>query len=194
MKAKQKRCRADGCGKLFTPYTSLTKCCSITCALQYNQDNPKEVKTFIQTQQAKQDKEQLKQMKFNITKLSTFESIAKKVFQHWVRLRDRDHPCISCNAFSTPQWDGGHYLKAEIYSGVIFYPMNVNKQCCHCNDHLQGNVIEYRKGMIKKYGEEELLKLEAKGNELRYYKYSREELIEITNKYKLKIKNKDFNN
>jgi hypothetical protein len=30
--------------------------------------------------------------------------------------------CISCGGNEKDLWDGGHFLKAEIYSGVIFNP------------------------------------------------------------------------
>ena len=54
---------------------------------------------------------------------------AKKVFQKWIRLRDKDKPCISCGTISSSVWDGGHFKKAELYSGVIFHEHNVNIQC-----------------------------------------------------------------
>ena len=191
MKPKQKFCVICG-GKL---YRTTAKVCSVTCSLQYNLDNPEKVKTFIQTQQAKQDKEQLKQMKFNITKLSVFESMAKKVFQHWVRLRDADLPCISCGCFHCDEWAGGHWWAAGQYSGLMFHPWNCNKQCnVHCNKFLSGNSNNYRIGLVKKIGEENVKWIEENKDRLRKQEYSREELIEITKKYKLKIKNKDFNN
>ena len=175
---KQYPCKFKPCGKMFTKYKSTDKHCSRPCYLA----------DFAQ----KELNKNIAEMKMNVIKLSTLKSLAKKQVQKWVRLRDKDLPCISCGTNYTQQWDGGHYLKAEIYSGVIFHTKNINKQCCNCNDHLQGNIIEYRKGMIKKYGEATVLELEELGNKIRKYTWTREELISITETYKLKIKNGDF--
>jgi hypothetical protein len=77
----------------------------------------------------------------------------------------------------------------------MFHPWNCNKQCnVHCNKFLSGNSNNYRIGLVKKIGEENVKWIEENKDRLRKQEYSREELIEITKKYKLKIKNKDFNN
>jgi hypothetical protein len=51
---------------------------------------------------------------------------------------------------------------------------------------LSGNLIEYRKGLINKIGEEQLTLLELEANKTR--KFTIEELKEIINTYKQKIK------
>lgn len=127
-------------------------------------------------------------MKKETQSLNDLRAIARTVFQSWVRLRDENLACISCEKTVTQQLDGGHYLKAEIYTGLIFDEINCNKQCCNCNDHLQGNVIEYRKGMIKKYSEDQVNALELKSDLSRVYKFSRYEFQEIISKYREKIK------
>lgn len=78
---------------------------------------------------------------------------AKDTFQAWCRKRDEDDPCISCGTYNA-KFDGGHYYKAELYSSLLFDERNVNKQCAYCNGHLAGNLIQYRFGLIKKYGQE----------------------------------------
>ena len=118
---------------------------------------------------------------------------ARKVFQQWVRVRDSNLQCVCCGKDSET-WDGGHFYKAELYSGVIFNPINVNKQSVYCNQHLHGNEGEYRKGLIKKYGAEAVLNLDQLAKDTRNKKWSREELNDIKLKYKLKLKNNDFEN
>ena len=83
--------------------------------------------------------------------LSQYEAEAKKSFQKYVRMRDKGLPCISCGIFETELWDGGHYKKAEIYSGVIFNTHNCHKQCRKCNRFLNGNELMYRQGLIQRY-------------------------------------------
>jgi len=51
---------------------------------------------------------------------------------------------------------------------------------------LSGNLINYRANLIKKIGEDELIKLEAEANETR--KFTIQELKEIIETYKKKVK------
>ena len=118
--------------------------------------------------------------------MSTVQRInkAKQVFQKWIRKRDKDDPCISCGTVSSDLWDGGHYLKAEIYTGVIFNEMNVHKQCRKCNRFLGGNEAQYRIALCLKYGESKVAELEKLANETRQYRWSSEELKKIIDIYK----------
>jgi hypothetical protein len=49
---------------------------------------------------------------------------------------------------------------------------------------LSGNLIQYRMGLVRKYGEKIVKELE-KQSEVRTYKWSRTELEEIITKYKI---------
>ena len=121
--------------------------------------------------------------------LSDFEKEAKKVFQRFIRIRDKDFPCISCNNSKTNDWSGGHFFSAGMYSGYIFDERNCHKQCnTHCNKFLSGNLLEYRKGLILRYGLSFVEELESISDSKRDYKYTKEELLSIKNKYLLKIK------
>ncbi len=84
---------------------------------------------------------------------------AKDEFQKWIRIRDKDLPCISCGKFITEdgldmKWDGGHFYKSELYTSLMFDEGNCHKQCSYCNDHLSGNLIEYRDRLLIKIGQE----------------------------------------
>lgn len=88
-----------------------------------------------------------------------------KIFSEYIRLRDADWNgyayCISCG--KTAFWkdlDAGHFISKN--SGDYFYFLedNVNAQCPHCNRFLHGNLLNYRRGLICKIGEEEVDKLE----------------------------------
>jgi len=104
---------------------------------------------------------------------------ARRPFQKWIRKRDENEPCISCGTTNSDLWDAGHYFKAELYSGLIFQEINVNKQCRKCNRYLDGNEANYRIGLVKKYGAEVVRQFEKNANQFRKYKYSKAELIEI---------------
>lgn len=120
--------------------------------------------------------------------LGQYESEAKTAFQKYIRTRDTELGCISCDNSKTDLWDGGHWKKAEIYSGLIFDERNCHKQCRKCNRYLSGNESEYRLRLVNRFGEDWVNKLEADANETRQRKYTKEELIDIKKHYKQKIK------
>ncbi len=113
---------------------------------------------------------------------------ARVPFQKWIRQRDINDGCISCSSLNVKLWHGGHYFKAELYSGLIFNEINVNKQCEKCNTYGGGNESGYRIGLVKKYGEDAFKQLESIADQNRSYKFTREEIKEIKKKYQLKLK------
>lgn len=179
-KTKQKKCKY--CLDKFTPKYSTEPCWKYNCRMRLLSDKREK----IYNASIKRAKE---------GRLTYVQRVAKvkAVFQAWIRSRDAELNCISCNATtSNPHWHGGHYKKAETYSGVIFNEFNVNKQCHKCNVHNNGNELNYRIGLIAKIGIEDVLGIEQLAQETRFKKYSDLELIEIKEKYKAKIK--DFIN
>ena len=102
---------------------------------------------------------------------------AQKVFNTFIRDRDRDFGCISCGANVD---HAGHYLSQGHHSLTRFNEVNTNGQCLRCNNFLHGNLIEYRKGLVKKYGEQKVLMLE---NTKGVKKWSTSELEAIIQTY-----------
>lgn len=119
--------------------------------------------------------------------LSQLENEAKKPFQKYIRLRDADLPCISCGTHKASIFDGGHFYKAEIYSGLIFNEDNCHKQCRKCNSFLGGNENNYRLGLIDRYGENFVLNLDRLAISQRDFKYERQDLIRIKKYYQKQI-------
>lgn len=113
--------------------------------------------------------------------------LTQKVFNTFIRLRDRHEPCISCGTRNSVKYDAGHYWAAGNYTYLRFNELNVHKQCSNkCNKHLSGNLTEYRFGLIRKIGEAEVLKLDEQRHML--FKISIPELKEMIIIYKEKIK------
>ena len=167
------------CGKKFTPFNSLNKVCGFSCAIELGKIKPvKPAYKRVASELKREAKEKLESYPKRLQK-------AKKVFQSWIRKRDKNQPCISCGTTLSKQWDGGHYLKAELYSGVIFDERNVNKQCVSCNKYKDGNVTAYRQQLVKKIGTKAVEDLEQLANKTRFKKWSSNELEEIKRKYKL---------
>lgn len=145
----------------------------------------------VEKDKKKEEVKARKKQKESMKSIQKLIQEARKPFQKWIRLRDINDACISCGSIDSDIWDAGHYFKAEIYSGLIFDERNVHKQCRKCNTYLNGNEGEYRKRLIEKFGQEWMDQLDEDANRLRSYKYSKEELIEIKNKYLTKLKNHD---
>lgn len=105
-----------------------------------------------------------------------------KEFSLFIRLRDcmpnGYFRCISCNQIKPyEQADCGHYINRQ-HMNTRFDEMNCNAQCRHCNRFMEGNIQNYRKRLISKYGEQRLILLEAKQSITRKYSdFEYEQLI-----------------
>ena len=77
------------------------------------------------------------------------------IVNKYVRLRDRNEGCISCDKPSTwgGQWHCSHYFSRGHSSSLRFNLWNMHKSCSVCNSHLSGNIGEYTPRIISKIGE-----------------------------------------
>lgn len=88
-------------------------------------------------------------------------NIFQKVFNTYIRTRDKNSHCISCETpLSNRKFDAGHYRSVGSNPQLRFNEENVWGQCVPCNRDKHGNLIEYRKGLIKKIGVEKVEYLE----------------------------------
>lgn len=186
---KQKTCKI--CKEKFVPKFSTLEpvCQKYDCKVQFAMETHAKQKASKE-KKAKQDNSKEKAiLKEKLKTLSEYEAEAKKSFQHWIRLRDKDLPCISCNNPKPADWCGSHYFSAGVYSGLMFDERNCNGACnTYCNKYLSGNLLEYRKGLVKRYGLGFVEKLESEADEKRNYKYTKSELIAKKMQYDIKIK------
>ena len=107
---------------------------------------------------------------------------AQCAFNKWIRERDRNNGCISCGS----QIDhAGHYYSQGHHSALRYNEMNTAGQCLRCNNFLHGNLINYRKGLVKRYGESKVLMLENSADIHATKKWARFELEAIIKEYKL---------
>lgn len=178
-KAKTKKCRT--CKNEFTPFRSTAVVCSWECA-------SKEAAKQQEEKEKKEQKAFKEKLRESTKTLGQYEADAKKAIQKWIRMRDKDQPCISCGTYTAELFDGGHYFKAELFSGLIFDERNIHKQCRQCNFRLNGNEIQYRIGLVKRYGEDFVKQLEEDSNKKRDHKYTKNELIAKKLQYEIKIK------
>jgi len=86
---------------------------------------------------------------------------AQAEFNKFIRLRDADQPCISCGRFHSGQYHAGHYLTVGAKPELRFDEDNCHKQCAPCNNHLSGNLVNYRINLEKRIGIERVERLEG---------------------------------
>lgn len=110
---------------------------------------------------------------------------AQTAFNAYIRARDDNDPCISCQRHHTGQYHAGHYRSVGAHPELRFEELNNHKQCAPCNNHLSGNITDYRINLIKKIGLEKVEWIEGPHEPK---KYTCTELKEIELKYKEKIK------
>lgn len=147
---KPKKCAV--CGGEFVPYRSTQKVCSTTCAISLGKSN-------VQKQNAKAWRKEKKIRKEKLKTQSDWQQDLQKVFNEFIRLSQKGNTCISC---SNPNpTDAGHYRSVGAHPELRFEEKNVNLQCRKCNGYWGGNLIEYRKGLLNKYGVEVVKWLEG---------------------------------
>jgi len=162
----------------FKQFKSTEKVCSLKCAIEHAKNVSKEVKAKEWNKTKKIKKESLKTKQDYIKELQV-------VFNRFIRLRDKDYPCISCGKKLGAKYDAGHYRSAGGNPELRFEENNVHAQCVYCNQHLHGNLINYRLGLIDRYGLAVVDWLEI-NHEPKHY--SIEELKKLKEYYKEQIK------
>ena len=157
--------------------------------IRFNQKyclNEECVRVWVESEKTKQWKKTKAKMKNDLLTIQDYIKLAQQTFNKYINLRDKKLPCISCGKPITGRVNASHYFNANNHWNVRFNEFNVHSSCITCNQYLSGNLIEYRKGLINKIGEEQLTLLELEANKTR--KFTIEELKEIINTYKKKIK------
>jgi hypothetical protein len=169
-----KKCK--NCKEIFVPINFNQKYCfSKEC-----------LKVWIETTNEKEWNKKKVQLKNNLKTNQELMKLAQVYFNKYIRFRDHGQNCISCNKEAKKE-NAGHYFSQGGHSAIRFDEDNVHLQCEHCNTYLSGNLLNYQIGIQKRIGVERLLELQAKAHLEK--KWSKEELNEIIEIYKNKVKN-----
>jgi len=120
------------------------------------------------------------------------------VFSQYIRLRDclattgsKEYgECFTCpNQFEFNQLQAGHFVPK--HSGNYFSERGVHAQCRICNlygrdGQAAGMPHEYRRQMVKLYGEKVTMELEEEARQIKKYTISDLEALEASLKEKIK--------
>ena len=174
---KDKICR--NCKESFKPYRPLQCVCSFECSIELTNEREKKRKQKVWRKEKKQRNEALKTNQDYVKELQV-------IFNKFIRLRDKDKGCISCNKPLIGKYDAGHFYSTGSYPELRFNEDNVHGQCVHCNQHKHGNLLAYNSYIYDRIGDNRVTKLNMlKGTP---NKPTIPELKELKVIYKAKIK------
>jgi hypothetical protein len=174
-KLKPKRCK--GCGDSFIPQNGFVKCCSPSCAFVY-------ARTERVRKAKQQAAKELREGRARLMTRSEHLNKAQEQFNRWIRMRDFDLPCISCQRNDpTTKKNAGHFLSVASHPEYRFHPDNCHLQCEHCNSWKSGAQQAYRPRLIDKIGLERVEALE--NGKYSPLKLQIPEILELKDKYRL---------
>jgi len=173
-KLKFKKCKA--CGDEFQVFRSMQKVCSGKCGIEL--DRQKKAKAADKEHRQAKKRLRDEDRSFQIKK-------TQALFNKYIRVRDRNRPCISCARHHSGQYHAGHYRTVGANPELRFNEDNCHKQCSACNNHLSGNIVNYRINLIHKISAEGVEELEGPHEPK---KYTIEQLKELQKHYSELIK------
>ncbi|MGY2184673.1 recombination protein NinG [Pseudomonas sp. SDO5591_S426] len=185
---KQKSCKA--CGSKFRPSLSTQKACSVKCALDLAKQpaNQQVARKAIDQRERREIKVRKEKLKSRAEHLRE----AQAAVNEYVRLRDAQLPCISCDSMPSDndlmtgsRWDAGHYRSVGACPELRFEPLNIHRQCVKCNRNLSGNAVEYRIRLVQRIGAEKVAWIEGPHAAR---KYTIEEIKAIKAEYRSKTR------
>ena len=180
---KPKRCKQ--CGKDFIPMRSTAVACSYSCATEWVKSRNQKLKEQKTKLEAKIERQLTKERKEKLKTLRDWKKDVQTWCNKYIRLRDANEPCISCGRHHQGQYHAGHFLSVGAHPELRYEERNIYKQCAPCNNHLSGNLINYRKRLIELKGQDEVDWLEGPHEPL---KLSIDDCKSLINMFKNKIK------
>lgn len=177
---KPKTCQS--CKAKFTPVRPLQRVCGPMCAIENSRQ-------LTAKKVAKQEQADRKATREKLDALRTkpqLVKLAQTAFNAFIRARDSGKPCICCGKPLTDGGigggvDAGHYRSVGSAPHLRFDETNCHAQSKYCNQHLAGNHVAYRQGLIERIGLRNVELLEADQTPRRYTK---EALQEIARHYR----------
>lgn len=131
------------CKEVFQKKQPLQFVCSPLCAVAYSKK-----------QKTNKINKETRELKKSLLTHKDYIKMLQVVFNTFIRTRDRDEKCISCDTMKEVQYAAGHFW-ATTYQYLRFNEDNVHKQCNkNCNMMKSGNLLEYRPRLVKRIGSE----------------------------------------
>ena len=140
--------------------------CSMPCVVEHG----KKLAPFTVE---KRKKESDTRLRLELKTASQWRVEAQIAFNTYVRYRDRDLPCISCEVSGAHKgvggyWDAGHYRSRGAARHLSFNLWNCHRQCSRCNRYLGGNICAYRLKLIPRISLAKVVLLENNNDIVRH--------------------------
>jgi hypothetical protein len=128
-------------------------------------------------------------MKRKAKSLPALKKSLQEVFNKFIRMRDFNKPCISCGGSGILQ--AGHFYSVRMYDGLRFNEDNVHGECCKCNGFDDMHLVNYSRNLLERIGPERFndLSVRAVNYKMEGYKWTRDELNGLIQRYKELTKN-----
>lgn len=155
----------------------LEKTCSYVCRGKWllSQDGEGEIKKALRAAERARKRKERKR-KAEAKGIQHWLKETQKVFNAYIRERDKGLGCISCGTHAHMMGgsglggviDAGHFKSVGAHPELRFEPKNVHAQCRDCNGFKGGMPKEYAAGIIKRFGQGRLDWLNGK-HEAKHY-------------------------
>ena len=193
---QQKKAKCKQCGEKSnvedTLLINLKRFCDYSCATQFGKDNIDKGKKVAAKEYNKATAELKKTFGLNgsaNTERRTRIRATTEACHLYIRTRDKGKPCPCCGLPLGDDYHAGHFKRSNSFGAIKFDEDNIHGQRADCNTRYGGDRGEYEYNLRKRIGDERVNALYEKiqGNN-RVYKYTIDELKDIENYYKEKIK------
>lgn len=179
--AKCKICKGE-----YQRLRPLQSVCSIQCSI----DHGRVVLAKANDKEKAKDRKGVKQKLDSMQTKPQLTKKAQTAFNAFIRARDAGKPCISCGTPLPSEqvggaFDCGHYRSVGSAPHMRFVEDNAHGQCKHCNRHLAGNHVEYRKGLIGRIGRRAVELIES---DTTVRKYTHQGLIELAKYFRGEVR------
>ena len=156
---RPRKCAVRTCRAPFVPTQSFQSWCSPECGVQIARDKQQKERAAL----AKIERKAIREAKEKIKPRAAYMKEAQAVINRYVRLRDANLGCVSCERPATwqGQWHASHFRSRGAAPHLRFNLHNIHKACSICNNHLSGNIMGYRPELVRRIGEERVAMLEA---------------------------------
>lgn len=137
------------CGEAFNQYNSLVKVCCTDCAIAYSK-----IKVKKKAINDVLSYEKLKSIDTYQKKLKASLINTKMQIHAYIRKRDVNKNCISCQTLWNDTFQAGHFYSANSFNTLKYNLDNIHGQCKRCNLFLEGNFDNYALNLPNRIGNE----------------------------------------
>lgn len=140
---KEKKCVI--CEVSFMPNKTTVRVCSLDCAIVF-------AKNKVEKQEHKEWNKRKKDIKAKLETEGSLKQLLQRHINILVRQIDKNCCCVSSGR-SYGQMQSGHFWTTQSQPSIRFHLFNIWIQSAHDNNHKSGNITEYRKAIIKYFGQ-----------------------------------------